>query len=682
MVDATVTLYKDIGLDANYNRSMLFNDKTTQNTWFSSISSEYKTTLTNVNYNKLQNSFYVHDELGDVYNYTYVRLQNIDDSGRIYYGFISNVTLVDEETTRFDIVLDPIQTFMGEWKLGECYVYKEHVDRWDTGTQPTRITPGQEGISANMVVSNCKEIVTPNTITDTELVFGIIAFTSTRKFIITDVPPSSAENGVRDNGMYYAVIPLYRDVSKANIPLYYRCSQDGSSTAGKETQNLRLPTYNEFAGGVAPAVLGIDPNSVLGAYIIPAIGGQINAYSYNDTYAITLLDVSTNLTQYYGVRGDVDTPIPMYPLTIWTAQDGTVATDGEYGCQLFRNQDIFSLMDTNRVYVSIADSISKPTKPTNNAMASDTYEPALYMYPYMVRSIISNGAIVGNIPDVAVFTDTTPNIKVCTNIKANGVQNYFYYGSIDDRIERNTEIAQGDCFIAGANTVDVIGDNYMSYCLTARDSDRRMMWSSIASNTLNQAVFMGYGGALVGSRSNSGKNDPKKNPEAVDVAGYGKAMLSAMGMGVASSLITSGISGVDMWIQQEAKEQTIRNTPPDTVALGSGSAIVETGEFGYYFVERKCDDVNWKTAYDRFRHYGYTVNKIEVPNLKSRKYYNYICTVNTTVIGPIPANIKQDLVNIFEKGITFFHADNCNSTEYPKNTSGAELENIERSLIT
>ena len=117
------------------------------------------------------------------------------------------------------------------------------------------------------------------------------------------------------------------------------------------------------------------------------------------------------------------------------------------------------------------------------------------------------------------------------------------------------------------------------------------------------------------------------------------------------------------------------------MALGSGSGIVETGEFGYYFVERKCDDVNWKTAYDRFRHYGYTVNRIEVPNLKSRKYYNYICTANTTVKGPIPANIKQDLVNIFEKGITFFHADNCDSTDYPTNTSGIELENIERSLI-
>ena len=228
------------------------------------------------------------------------------------------------------------------------------------------------------------------------------------------------------------------------------------------------------------------------------------------------------------------------------------------------------------------------------------------------------------------------------------------------------------------NTLDVLSDAWRNYCLTQRDSDRRMMWSNIISNTINQAVFMGYGGALVGSRSNSGKNDPMKNANAVDVPGYGGAMARAMGFGLGASLITSAVSGYDMWVQQEAKEQKLRNQPSTLTAQSDGVAM---GMNPLRVVTTKMDDVNYNIAYEKFLHYGYVVNAMETPNIRSRKYYNYICTGNTVIKGALPANIKQALVNIFENGITLFHADYCDDTNYPANSTGEELENIERSLL-
>ena len=676
MVDATVTLYKDIGLDSNFNRTMYFTSKSQQTTWFNNIPANQRTTLTDVNYNKVQNSFYIHEQLGDVYGYTYVRLQDIDESGRTYYGFISNVTLVDEETTRFDIVLDPIQTFMTEWELGECYVYKEHCDRWNTTNIPIRITPGQDGINANMKATTYKEIKVASNIPNVELVYGIIIFTTTRPF---NFPVTSGGEvtdwETRDNSMQYAIIPLFKDSTKADDILYYRASYSIGYGATKNEVNLRLPTFNEFASGTAVSILGIDPNSVIGSYILPTIGCSVNVFNYNDTYAITMFDSAENLNQAY-LTGGENPNAPTYPMTVWIDTEGSTPNEVTVGCQLLRQQDIFALMTTDDVGVSISDVVSVPTKPSDTSTPSDTFEPALYMYPYTIRSIVANGSIVGNIPDVSIFTNENKRIAICTNVKASGVQNYIYYGDNSTSELRNKKLVEGNSFLIGTNTADVLGDAYLSYCMTARDSDRRMMWSSIASNTINQAVFMGYGGALVGSRSNSGKNDPMKNADSVDVPNYGRAMMTAMGYGIASSLVTSAVSGIDVWVQQEAKEQTIRNTPPDTVALGSGAGIIDSGEFGYYYIERRCDDVNWKTAYDKFRKYGYTVNSMETPNIQSRKYFNYICTGNTTIKGAIPANIKQDLVNIFEKGITFFHADHCNTTEYP------EYENIERSLIS
>ena len=91
--------------------------------------------------------------------------------------------------------------------------------------------------------------------------------------------------------------------------------------------------------------------------------------------------------------------------------------------------------------------------------------------------------------------------------------------------------------------------------------------------------------------------------------------------------------------------------------------------------ETIVDDVAYETAKNNFRYYGYIVNKIEVPNIKSRYYYNYICTLNTTIKGSLSADIKNAIAKIFEKGITFFHADHCNTTEYNN------YENIERALI-
>ena len=151
-----------------------------------------------------------------------------------------------------------------------------------------------------------------------------------------------------------------------------------------------------------------------------------------------------------------------------------------------------------------------------------------------------------------------------------------------------------------------------------------------------------------------------------------------MGFGLGASVVTSAISGYDMWVQQDAKEQKIQNQPSTLTAQSDGVAI---GLNPIRIVTTKMDDVNYNYAYEKFLHYGYVVNAMEKPNIRSRKYYNYICTSNTLINGALPANIKQALVNIFERGITIFHSDYCDTTEYPTNSTGDEYENIERSLM-
>ena len=104
------------------------------------------------------------------------------------------------------------------------------------------------------------------------------------------------------------------------------------------------------------------------------------------------------------------------------------------------------------------------------------------------------------------------------------------------------------------------------------------------------------------------------------------------------------------------------------------------GQFG--FVELRCDDVTFQTAYDNYRKYGYEVSRFETPDINSRKYYNYIQTLYFKINGALTGDEKDTISRIINNGVTFVHMDYSSIIGYPTDTSGYELENIERSLIT
>lgn len=681
MVDATVTLYKDIGLDSNFNRTMLFDSKQQQTNWFNSISSAYKLVLTNVNYNKLQNSFAIHEEIGDVYSYTYVKIDDLDSSGRSYYGFISNVVLVDEETTRFNIVLDSIQTFMCEWELGNCMVVREHIDRWNHLNDEVRyIKPDSAGVNTYYGARTGVKVGYGITDERRNVIVGIIAFTSDR-----DYTSSTISEAVSKDRIYFGMVPLdVTDIDAVHtMHTHYTIQGSGDDITG----DYNYPTFREFVSGNFPVQMGILPEAVIGMWVIPLTGVPIviNGESINF--------YSGTIEQQYTIDG-----IPVEPVRVFTNEAGKFPAEVKNVMNIIPLEDMIEVFETG---VEFTVKLDYPQLPVDGDLSDISHEPAMYMYPYMQRYISNkDGAILLTIPDITFFNDNNSGrvhdsgtgsdtfpVTVYTNLKTTAPQNQIVFGDTGAERDNIAEIGtEGSVVVDTPVSVDVMNDEWYTYCRTQRDSDRKMMWSSIATNMINQAVFMGYGGALVGSRSNSGKNDPKKGGT-VDFGGvagnWNSAIVSAVGMGIGASLITSAFQGIDMWAQQEAKEQTIRNQPSQLLSLSDGYIPVICGSNDYHVIQVDCDDLTQATAFNNFKYYGYNVNRMEVPNLKTRKYYNYICTAYTTIKGAIPADIKQDLVDIFEKGITFFHADNCDTTEYPRvSPTGNEYENIERSLLT
>lgn len=665
MVDATITLYKDIGLYPDYKRSMLFDSKTQQKNWFNAINSSLRKTIT-ANYNKLQNTFVINEDVGNVYSYTYVRLEDIDDSGRTYYGFVANVQLIDVENTEFTIAIDPIQTFMCEWSIGESLVMREHCDRWESGSSiPSRVTPNQEPVDGYMEFT-----VGSSPIFSNEYMLGIMAVTDTNPYIDIEGTEISKENASR---IRYIAVPISASHLTNN---YMKLTATFTTTSGATTKTIAtlLPTYNDFISGAVAGKFGINPESVIGSWVIPVHNASIITGTAQDSDGITRSTVNI-------IRSPATINIIVASITeiYYTYSDTAmiVGQNADFAVQTITELDLINLFNVTKTNTV---SISKPTKPTSATVTySDIYEPALYMSPYRTRGIVSDGDNILTIPDNIALNNETTKIAISTSIGTSGIYQNIMVGSDTSMNKRQSASLAGASSRTMALASDITSNEWLSYCLTQRDSDRKAVQSSIISNTVTQLIGMGYGGALVGSRANSGRNDPMKDA-AGDAAkfatrGFSKAMFSAAGIGMATGLVTSAVQGWDMWNQQLAKESGIRNQPSKLLGIGDTISDIFANNKDYWLYEGKIDTTNYNTARDNFRYYGYIVNRMETPNLKSRYYYNYICTLNTTVKGALSADIKNAIATIFEKGITFFHADHCDDTTY----NG--YENIERALL-
>lgn len=674
MVDASITLYKDIGLYPDYKRSMLFDSKTQQNNWFNSISSNLKKSLI-ANYNKIQNTFVLHEDVGNVYEYTYVRIKDLDSSGRIYYGFVTNVVLVDDENTEFRIALDPIQTFMCEWSLGECLVAREHVDRWKTTNNlPARVTPEGEPVNgfANFHLSNVKPL-------ESSYYAGIIAISDKSRYYAEGTDEYIEENDAPR--VSFLIVPL----SPTGEVLYTSVILNTKGTDG-EAVAYPIPTFSEFVNGSVPSRLGLDPESVIGAWVLTHHGFGIFTKYVNDQ-----LGASRKCVNFFDSNAKWHTKIK--DSKYYDYEDSSaiayqsikvIGLDVPIAFIQKITPDNIKQIFVTETQLSFSSYFVKPTKPTSATIEySDIYEPVLYMAPYRTRGIVSNGTQILEVPDNIFYSEDVVRAYISTVISTQDVyQQIYVYGESIDEANKQAVPLMGGMGKKSAIGADIMNNNWLSYCMQQRDSDRNTVKSAIISNAITNMIGMGYGGALVGSRANSGRNDELKEGGRTEnsipisrTGGFSRAMAMASAYGMATGLVTSAVQGWDMWNQQLAKESSIRNQPNSVAVAGTGYPLIYDKNSGLGFYEAKIDDVNYEKARDNFRYYGYMVNRVEVPNIKSRYYYNYICTLNTTIKGSLASDIKSAIATIFEKGITFFHADHSNTTEYN------DYENIERSLV-
>lgn len=138
----------------------------------------------------------------------------------------------------------------------------------------------------------------------------------------------------------------------------------------------------------------------------------------------------------------------------------------------------------------------------------------------------------------------------------------------------------------------------------------------------------------------------------VDVA---KGAVSTIGnmtfgnsIGAAGSLVST-IGGIMGQVHQ-AKHH------PDQAAGDVNSSDLLIGWQRYYTVN--CMSVRAEIARsidEYFSMFGYKVNRVKTPNVTGRTNWNYVKTVGCYIDADIPQEDLQEIKNLFDKGITFWH---------------------------
>ncbi len=123
-------------------------------------------------------------------------------------------------------------------------------------------------------------------------------------------------------------------------------------------------------------------------------------------------------------------------------------------------------------------------------------------------------------------------------------------------------------------------------------------------------------------------------------------------------MILGGVTSIGSRIAQEhAKIQDLKTSPDSVKNIGNNlvHSIFAEG-FTYSVYVEKIPDYYMMKAYEYFYRYGYKANRFAVPDIKSRKYFNYLKVTDITLkTTNINHEYLRQIKDILMRGVRFWH---------------------------
>ena len=548
----------------------------------------------------------------------YLRFNN---GSKWWYAFITRKDYINENLTNITFEIDVMQTFMLDYSLGECFVEREHQDRWESDallTYKPKFNRIDEGLDygKEYKVDKVDNLNAP-AISNRELRFYLITATDPLTSHTTDNYSSRVGTPTINDGLHYYAIPeLYNPTNNSVSNMYYY------NDTGELIMRLEDLWHNNFGITISKIVDIQVVKYIPFNYEITFSGGKY-IFQEKPSGADTGLEMiyhTYGSSKWYFYKISHQSHLNDKELATLTYQVSPVDLD------ITKDKNIANetkLLTDPYMYVNLDNNEGNPYKITI---------PDLYLY---------------NLDSSA--DHKTYKVKYDVAMGASNSKKVFWI----PRTANGDEVAPQDYAVVDGteNTVSYKSSKLQDYLA----EHKNMATTGVAVNAMTDAGRALVGGAL-----------------GTVYTGNPVAMLGA---GVSATL---GI--LDKVVNQSIKEQDLAQAPDNLRSRGNNSyanAQLNTGnlQLKWYSV---LDYIKTR-LYNFFFHFGYKCKEYKTPNLKSRYYFNYIKTIDTNIFSDIDNEYIDKLKSIYEKGITIWHYRDALTF---RGVGDYQKENVEMSLIT
>lgn len=637
----TLVLYAGVKVDPNYQATIDFSSLQEQTSYFNAISNKHQ--FDNQSYTRVNEGVIrVKCQADTVYDCNYLRIQN-DVSGKgakYFYGFITDVTYVNENTTEVTYEIDVVQTYMFDVSFEDTF-----IQRWTTKTD----YPGDNLQEENL------ELGEPITLSEDRVDMS----SQNVAVLFSENPNGSKVDGSFKSGIYNG-LGIKADLGGGNtgdfnFSFYYRriaTDVDGSGDFVGFDTNLWEVTNTGNVYTLQPIRQASGYNIFIDLTIrpVPIEKQQVGTDSWFEVALLKAYNTGGNFTvDYLGSSSDQRLVYnsTTHEYSVQRKSIGPVFSQKNFDCSI-------SDIDWSRTTFYIATDVNEFIKSFNNPSAIVN----IYQYPSLFadateRTPATTGMIIyrpvkltrNYVPkNNKLFTFPYSYLVVSNNVGENITYRFEDSSQFDGSQIKFT--IEGTYF--GVPTGICYPENYKNKAKAYEDglyissfppcawlSDVYKQWwaenkNSIITGTISSAVSSLAGGAVA----------------------------SAVG-GNPLGLVRGGLAAAGNIANAIAKAQDVKALPNQSKgqaqAEGLGIGLKRVG-YSFYVISLKEEFLRIIDNY--FSMFGYAYNRLERPEhigVRNRPTWDYIKTIGCNIHGNIPAVANDKLSKIFDSGITFWH---------------------------
>lgn len=609
----TIYLLNNVPLTASYEHTIDFKNRDDQYSYFMR---NLKKDLSNYSYIRKEREYIIAElsmaELDDI-NYMIFRSSAND---RLYYAFVTDKIYVNDYTTQLFYELDLLQTYQFDYKWQPSYIKQAHVDRWTAEHKP--------------IYSKTEEALNYGTEYMIESGYKLQQDNNLRWLLVTIRNPSELlESGSTGGGVtgFAGVNSPFRIML---IPFFINWDNNGEDYREIKVENNEIGKIETFDG-----LVNLMQNTNIGDFIISISLLLYNPLIVSSTTNGKMTTITLDTRASYGRYNFKGMDVPF--LIFWATDDYT----------LFNGEKLLAVTDWDTGLsgsLPTAEEWEEIKRKPYTTKRDKRWESKLLCSPYRYN-ILSDWRNAPTIYKNEYLT--TDKIEVNFTYALSSTAPFRFW--IKD-YKRDPEGRYTSLSTLVSPEMPIISDAYYRYMLENKNTIQANLTNSIigaASSTLQGAIS----GAAVGG------------------------VWGAVG-GAATGL-ANGALNISAQIRSENAKQADLKAHPDTIINSTDSSFNindKNTELTFYRMRLCCENEN--IIANIFNMTGYTVNRVEVPNTRSRTRFNYIQTLGANIIGSFNQKHVERIKAIYDKGVTIWHY-----SEKDFNYLDYSYENIEVNLL-